>query len=94
MGAGGQIFRPQGGWVSGRVIERRHPGRSPCASCCDGRDVALGEERPMYPPLTKRQSSLQHRAGSRHTRGPRPTFGSENVRGIGVICKHPVIQVC
>lgn len=81
VGAGGQIFRPRGGWVSGRVIERSiQAGHHP--ACCDGeqRGVALGE-RPI-PPLTGRQS-LQHRAGSRHPR-PRPTFGSENVRGIGV----------
>ena len=69
--AAGQIFRPQGGWVSGRVIERRGiQAGHPC--CCDD-DVALVGERRPIPPLTKRQSLLQHRAGSSRSH-PAPSY--------------------
>ena len=71
---------PRGGWVSGRVIERSIQAGHP--ACCDGAARCSSRRARPIPPLTKRQS-LQHRAGSRHPR-PRPTFGSENVRGIGV----------
>ena len=71
LGAAGQIFRPQGGWVSGRVIERRGiQAGHPC--CCDD-DVALVGERRPIPPLTKHQSLLQHRAGSSRSH-PAPSY--------------------
>ena len=85
LGAGGQIFLPGGGWVSGRVIERLV--RRSLSVARPRVDESAG-----HPPLTERQSLHRPPGSSGHVSGSALLLVRlvENVRGIAVK-PHPVI---